>query len=412
MRRARLRVASLIAAVALAFAAGFGAHAWLTPAAAPAPDARYPGFGIFWEAWDLVQQYYVQPDHVDPREMTHGAIQGMLDSLGDAGHTRFLSPEERRRWDESLSGHYVGIGVQVTLRDGRPVVVAPIPGSPAAAAGIGAGDVILAVGGRDTAGLTLDELGDLLRGPAGSRVGLTIRRAGGDRTETLEIERRQIDVPSVAWTLLPGTAVGLVRIAQFSEQTHAELLAALLAARAAGARGLILDLRDNPGGLLEEAVKSASEFLTGGTIVQVQTRDGARTPERDRDGAGGAATDLPLAVLINAGSASSAEIVAGALKAHGRAPLFGERTFGTGTVLSTYALSDGSAVLLGTALWLTPDGHLIKGAGITPTTPVALPAGALPLLPDEAAALTPAALRASQDRQLLAALDEVTARLR
>jgi len=297
------------------------------------------------------------------------------------------------------------------VRDGRPVIVAPIPCSPAAAAGLLAGDIILTIDGVDTLGLTLDALSSAMRGPAGSQVELTVRQPDADAPRQVRVERREIDVPSVAWVMLPGSPVALVRLSQFADGAHDELTAALGAARAAGARGLVLDLRDNPGGLLHEAVGVAGEFLTGGTIVQVQQRDGSRTIEKDPDSAAGAATDLPLAVLINGGSASSAEIVAGALKENGRAPLIGERTFGTGTVLSTYPLSDGSAVLLGTALWLTPDGHAIKEAGITPTHIVSLPAGAAPLLPAEAGALSAEALRASEDRQLLRALDDVTGRL-
>jgi carboxyl-terminal processing protease len=417
MLRARSRAAGLVVALTVAFGAGYGVHAWTAPSAMPAaaqaaPEARYPGFNVFWEAWDLVQRNYVQPQQADPHALTYGAIEGMLGRLGDEGHTRFLSPEERKRWNESLAGNFVGIGIHVTQRDGRPLVVAPIPNSPAAEAGMKSGDVIMAIGERDTAGLTLEELGTALRGPEGSKVQVTIRHAGEAVDQVIEVERRRIDLPSVSWTMLPGAPVALVRISQFADGAHEQLLEALKAARAAGAKGIVLDLRDNPGGLLEEAIGGASEFLSGGTIVQVQARDGSRTPEADRDGAGGAATDLPLVALINEGSASSAEILAGALKENGRAPLIGVKTFGTGTVLSTYELSDGSAVLLGTSLWLTPEGHLIKGQGVAPTTPLALPPGATPLLPEEAGALTPDALRATQDTQLLRALDDVAAQIK
>jgi carboxyl-terminal processing protease len=414
MNRARLRVMAMALVVLVAFGVGIGVGTRLGPtpvAATAASPARYEGFGLFWEAWDLVNDRFVQPERADPTAMTHGAIAGMLESLGDDGHTRFLTPDERKRWDEQLAGNFVGIGVQISVRDGRPVVVAPIPGSPAEAAGILAGDIILAVDGVDTLGLTLDKLGTAMRGPSGSQVVLTVRQPDAETPRQVSVERREIEVPSVAWTMLPGSQVALVRLSQFADGTHDELTTALRAARAAGARGLILDLRDNPGGLLHEAIGVASEFLAGGTIVQVQQRDGSRTVEADQDGAGGAATDLPLAVLINEASASSAEIVSGALKENGRAPLLGERTFGTGTVLSTYGLSDGSAVLLGTALWLTPDGHAIKGNGITPTHFVSLPAGATPLLPGEAGALSSDALAASEDRQLVRALEDVTARL-
>lgn len=405
MSRARLRLLGLVLSLALAFGAGYATHAL-----APAGAERYAGFSLFWEAWDLVGRHYVQPERAEPKALTYGAIQGMLDSLGDEGHTRFLAPEERQRWNESLSGHFVGIGVEIGLREGRPVVLAPIPGAPAEAAGIRAGDIILEIEGRDTAGITFDELARQLRGAEGSRVTLTIRHADGDAPVGVTVERQRVDVPSVSWALAPGTAIAHIRLSQFAAGAHEELVAALREARAAGARGLILDLRNNPGGLLHEAVAAASEFLAGGVILQVQSRDGTRQQQTDRDGTGGAATDLPLVVLVNEGSASSSEIVAGALKEHSRATVLGERTVGTGTVLSTYELSDGSAILLGTVLWLTPNGNAIKEQGITPDVPVALPPGATPLRPAEVRALTPEALRASQDRQLLRALDDLAAR--
>ena len=411
MSRVRLRAAGFVLALGLAFAAGYTTHAGLPVTASVAPDgaARYEHFGIFWEAWDLVARHYVQPQEVDPKELTYGAIQGMLESLGDEGHTRFLAPDERTRWQESLSGYFVGIGIEIALREGRPVVLAPIPNSPAEAAGIRAGDIIMAVEGRDTAGINFEELARQLRGLEGTTVSLTIRHADADAPIDLTIERRRIDVPSVTWTMVPGTAIAHVRLSQFAEGTHAEIVTALREAKQAGARGLILDLRNNPGGLLREAVNTASEFLTGGTVLLVESRDGTRRPERDRNGSRGEATDLPLVVLVNEGSASSAEIVAGALKENSRAPVLGERTAGTGTVLSTYELSDGSAILLGTSLWLTPNGNLIKQHGITPDVPVALPPGATPLRPSEVRGLTPEALRNSQDRPLLRALDDLTA---
>lgn len=411
MSRARLRLLGLVLSLTLAFGAGYATHALaLAPTSSvPAGAEHYAGFSLFWEAWDLVGRYYVQPERAEPKTLTYGAIQGMLDSLGDAGHTRFLTPEERQRWNESLSGHFVGIGVEIALREGQPVVLAPIPGAPAEAAGIRAGDIILEIEGRSTAGITFDELARQLRGAEGSRVTLTIRHADGDAPVGVTVERRRVDVPSVSWTLAPGTRIAHIRLSQFAEGAHEELVTALRAARAVGARGLILDLRNNPGGLLHEAVATASEFLAGGVILQVQSRDGTRQQQTDLDGTGGAATDLPLVVLVNEGSASSAEIVAGALKEHGRAPVLGERTVGTGTVLSTYELSDGSAVLLGTALWLTPNGNALKEQGITPDVPVALPPGATPLRPSEVRALSPEALRASQDRQLLRAVDNLCA---
>ena len=407
----RSRAVGLVVALTLAFGAGYGSHAWLAPAASGGDTGeRVESFGVFWEAWELAKTEYVLPEDANDREMTYGAIAGMLDSLGDEGHTRFLAPEELEQWRQSLAGNFVGIGVEINVRDGQPVVVAPIPGSPAVEAGIQPGDLIVAIDGRSTAGLSLAEIGPLIRGPAGTSVTLTLRQPTSETTRTVTVERREIALPLVTWAMAPGTTFAHVRVSQFADGTHAALLAALGEARAAGATGLILDLRNNPGGFLHEAVATTSEFLEGGTILLMRTRDGARVATADANGSAGAATDIPLVVLVNPGSASSAEVMSGALQDHERAVVIGERTAGTGTVLSTYTLSDGSAVLLGTALWLTPDGRSIRDEGIQPDIVVPLPLEVSPLRPTETRQLTPEELRASDDHQLLRAIERLEGR--
>jgi carboxyl-terminal processing protease len=349
------------------------------------PDGVGPTFRPFWEAWSLVQQQYVDRAAVQPSRMTYGAIEGMLDSLGDTDHTRFLSPSDLGTELEALSGRLEGIGAQVAMRDGRPTIVAPLAGSPAQQGGLRSGDVIVRVDGQDVAGLSLEQTVALVRGPDGSQVTLTVMRAGETQLTGVTLTRADLAVPSVTWTQLPGTTAALLAISQFDEHVNDELSTALSQARAAGATALILDLRNNPGGIRDQAIQVASQFLGHGDVLIEQNAQGQHTVFSAQPG--GAALDTPLVVLVNEGTASAAEIVAGTFQDNGRARLIGTTTFGTGTVLSLYHLSDGLAILLGTAEWLTPSGHQTWHRGISPDVEVALPTPAVPLSPDDASGL-------------------------
>lgn len=391
--------------LAVVFAAGAAVdRAGLLPGAtANEPQGVKSTFSIFWEAWDLVQQHFVDRAAVDPKGMTYGAIEGMLDSLGDVGHTRFLSPEDLRKEQEALAGRLEGIGAELVVRNGHPTVLAPLAGSPAQAAGLRPGDAIVRVDGKDVADLSLEQVVNLVRGPSGTSVTLTVLHPGETVLTDITITRARVTVPNVSWNRLSGTNIAHVLISEFGERATSDLVAALNAATSGGARALILDLRNDPGGLRDEAIGVASQFLREGNVLLEQDSQGRRTPLPVKPG--GVALDVPLAVLINEGTASAAEIVAGSLQDHQRAPLVGTDTFGTGTVLGTYGLSDGSAVLLGTAEWLTPNGRQIWHHGITPDVPVELPAGAFPLIPE--AGLTLEQVQASQDTQLLRAIQEL-----
>jgi carboxyl-terminal processing protease len=239
----------------------------------------------------------------------------------------------------------------------------------------------------------------------GSPVTLGVLHQGETEIVELSLVREQISVPSVTWTMAPGTTFAHVLVSEFADHSSDELVRALQAARAAGATGVVLDLRNDPGGLRDEAIAVASQFLKDGTVVIEQDAGGHRTFHPVKGG--GVAVDLPLVVLVNEGTASSAEIVAGAIKDHRRAELVGSTTFGTGTVLTTYPLADGSALLLGTTEWLTPNGDRIWHHGIAPDVAVDLPPTAVPLEPTTEAGLTPDQLRANADAQLLRALQEL-----
>lgn len=401
------RVGVVLALLAIGYLAGLNTNrvmAAIGVSAEEPPDVA-GRFGVFWEAWNLAEQHYVERQNIDTTKMTYGAAEGMLDSLGDEGHTRFLSPSDVQSEQAELSGQLVGIGVQVSVRNGHPTVVAPIAGSPAQQAGLRSGDAILAVDGQSTDDLPLSQVSSMIRGPAGAPVALSIQHAGEGAPVDVTIVRATITVPSVTWTLLPGTSTAQVLVSQFAEHTTDSLAQALSAARAAGAQSVILDLRNDPGGIRDEAIGVASQFLADGDVLIERNAEGQQHPYPVRPG--GAAVDLPLTVLINEGSASSAEIVAGAIQDHRRGPLVGATTFGTGTVLTMYPLSDGSAIFLGTAEWLTPNGRQIWHHGIAPDDAVPLPPSTQPLIPDEVRTLSADAFRASQDAQLLRALQAV-----
>ncbi len=408
MKTRRAMLASLIV-LALLIGVSTGASmeraGWIPGAIRYEPEGVAPTFSVFWETWDLVHNKFVDREAIQPKKMTYGAIQGMLDSLGDVEHTRFLSPDDLRKEQEALQGRLEGIGAQLVVRNGAPTVLAPVPGSPAQAAGIRPGDIIVRVDGRDVAGLTLEEIVNMVRGPRGTMVTVTVIHSGDTTLTDIAVTRARVTVPNVTWVKVPGTNTVHILISQFGERATQELVVALNSARSGGATSIILDLRNDPGGLRDEAVSVASQFLKDGNVLIEQDSEGKRTQFPVESG--GAATDLPMVVLINEGSASAAEIVAGALQDHQRARLIGATTFGTGTVLGTYELSDGSAVLLGIAEWLTPNGRQIWHQGIRPEVEVALPTGAFPLIPEVENGLSPEQVQGSQDTQLLRALQEL-----
>jgi carboxyl-terminal processing protease len=375
-----------------------------------APASLGRTFDPFWETWDLVEKYYVDRKAVQPERMTRYAIRGMLTSLGDVGHTTYLSPDEFARLKESMEGYFVGIGITLGVRRGQPTVVQVLPNSPAKAAGLRAGDVFLAVNGKSATNQSGTRVAELVRGPEGTKVRLTVMRPGVSRPLTFRIKRAKVALEDVEWRMLPGTKVAHVAIHNFGSKADKQLREALRGARAKGAKALILDVRGNSGGLKEQAVAVTSEFLKGGTVFIEQDAQGNRKKEMVKPG--GLATDIPAVTLIDGGTASSAEILAGALHDHGRAKLVGTRTFGTGTVLQPFPLSDGSAVLLAVKEWLTPDGHQIWHKGIQPDVEVTLSPGATLLFPGVDEGLTAEQLAHSSDKQLLKALEVIQQQIR
>jgi carboxyl-terminal processing protease len=371
-------------------------------------------FGLFFEAMDVIRREFVGRDQLVDTELTYGAINGVVEALGDTGHTVFLTPELRALEEESQQGTIVGIGALLGERDERPVIVSVVSGGPASRAGLRSGDVILEVDGESVEDLAPEEIAPRVRGDEGTTVVISIFRPQTEETLEFSIVREEIRFPAVDWTMIPGTSTGLLRLIQFSDGAAEELRAARDAAVEAGAQNLVLDLRSNPGGFVDEAVMIASLFLPAGETVYIrELADGQRIPVIVGEGAPldgrfaewPQATDLPMAVLIDLGTASSAEIVSGGLQGAGRAELIGETTFGTGTVLREFPLSDGSAIRLAIERWLTPEGELIFDRGITPAIEVIHGPEERALEPDEVEALGPEAIPTMEDAQMRRALE-------
>ena len=373
IKNGRKRTAQRLVIV-LVFLAGLGGAftagtvTGFTARAASASDEPSQ-FSVFWEAWNLVDKYFVDQDKIDPTKMTYGAIQGMLATLGDENHTVFFSPEEAQQQAESMEGSFEGIGAYVESKEGYIHIVAPIHGSPAEDAGILAGDIVFKVNGEDVAGLPEWEVISKIRGPAGTSVVLTVLHVDEKKPVDITVERGKIDVESVTWSRIPDTDFAYVKISQFADDTGTELDKVLKAVNAASKespiKGILLDLRNNPGGYLAEALRVNSEFLPTGDVI-LHERDAQGKIKTWKSTGNGEAREIPLVVLINQGTASAGEITAGALQENGRAKLLGQPTLGTGTVLQPFTLSDGSVVRLGVTNWLTPKQNLIKGEGIKP----------------------------------------------
>ena len=318
---------------------------------------------LYAEALKVVRENYLHKGGLEPKELTYEAIRGMLDSLGDERHTGFLTPEDAEYVNKGSYNREVGIGVKLKVRDGKVVVSSLTDGSPAQEAGIEPGDVLLAVDGESVQEEDFGEIAERVRGPEGSRVRLTVLRYGEQRGFSLE--SAEFDVQPASWNLVPGTSTTHLRLASFSEDSAEGLDEAITEALKAGAQRFVLDLRDNAGGYVEEAEGVAARFLPAGSVIYVQ-RDADGGEEERLVPEGNEPTDAPLVVLVDGGSGSSAELVAGALKYNNRAKVVGETTFGLGTVVRQYSLSDGSAVSLATDEWLTPDGASIQDTGIVP----------------------------------------------
>ena len=316
-------------------------------------------FGLFWDTWNHVKDnYYQQP--VSDIELFYGALHGLLSGVDDP-YSVFFDPEETQVFNEELEGSFQGVGMEIGIQDDQLQVIAPLPGTPAERAGIKAGDAIYTIDGEDTTEMSVEDAVTRIRGEQGTIVVLMIASEGDKEAREVSVTREVIHIESVTWEIKDGIA--RVKISFFNEETGVLFREAIQEMMTQDVQGLVIDLRNDPGGLLDVAIEVASEWVNGKPVVKQRIRG----VEQGFSGSGRARlVDLPTVVLVNGGSASASEIVSGALKDYGLATIIGETTFGKGSVQDYQELSDGSSVKLTIAEWLTPLGNSINEVGIEP----------------------------------------------
>lgn len=355
-------------------------------------------FKLFWQTWDMVSQKYIDKKAIDPQKLYYGAIQGMVAALGDP-YTVFLSPQAQKTAKEQLGGSFEGVGIQLGYnKEKRLVVIAPLKNTPADKAGVRAGDLILEIDGKEAGIFSLPEAVGLIRGPKGSSVALLLLSENETKPKEIKITRDTIVVKSVEYeaeTTPSGKKVALIRLSSFGEKTNQEWDEAVREALAGGAEGVVVDVRNNPGGFLDSAVYISSEFLSGGRVVLQENSQGNRQEQGTiREGK---MLRLPLVMLINKGSASASEILAGAIQDRERGKLVGEQSFGKGTIQNAEDLPQGTGIHITTSKWLTPNGRWIHNTGLTPDVKVEID--------QEAAKESPADKKDSQLDKALELLD-------
>lgn len=321
--------------------------------------------GLLWEVWRRLGVYYIDPGELEVNTLVFGAVRGMVDSIGDP-YTVFMTPSENQQFQSELNGTLEGIGAELTMRDGAVIVVSPLKGSPAQRAGILPEDIITKVNGQDLAGMSLNDVISRVRGKRGTQVKLEIYHKGDIEPVTITITRESIHIPAVESRVIETASgsVGYVSLNMFGSESIPEVVEALEAFDTDKIEGIILDLRFNGGGLLDGAVDLVSLFVAEGKVVTVEHRD-QEAEVLDVKGRP-MLPDMPLVVIINQGSASASEIVAGALQDYKRATIVGEQSFGKGTVQEVVDIPGGSSLRVTTARWLTPKGLNLGKKGVTP----------------------------------------------
>ncbi len=364
LTRRIILLVSILACLCIAYTAGFGAYRTWSDRRRRPSDTKAVSFGIFWEAWEYLDQYFYG-DPVSPQERTYGAIRQALTLLDDP-YTIFVEPQPHELERDIMRGSFGGIGVTLWRSPEGDVLISPQPDSPAERTGLLEGDLLLALDNQPlSVEMTIDDVYAWLHGEVGSTITLTISRPPTPPFD-VPIVRDLIYVPSISWRVLDrDRSIGYIHIQSITERTNDEISLALQELlQPLAVSGLILDLRDNSGGLLNPTVAVASQFLREGIVLTELRRDGQERKFPVRTG--GIATEVPLIVLVNNGTASAAEIIAGAIQDHRRGLLVGETTYGKGSVQQVYDLSDGSSLHVTSAVWMTPHQHPIEGAGLMP----------------------------------------------
>lgn len=327
-------------------------------------------FSLFWKVWGLLNDKFVDKSKLDARELFYGAIDGMLAATDDP-YTTFFSPKENKDFKEDISGTFEGIGAEMGVKNDILTIIAPLEGTPAEKAGLMAGDKVVEIDGESTAALSLEEAVNRIRGKKGTEVRLTIFRSGDEETRDIAVKRDVILVKSVRFEMKEND-IAYIRVSRFGEDTEAEFEAAVKQVQGRKAKGLVIDLRNNPGGFLESAVNMGSLMLPAGTVV-VMEENGAGEREEIRSRGGDILSGVPTAVLINEGSASASEILAGALRDNrDNVTLIGKKSFGKGSVQELIPVNKETSVKITVARWLTPKGEQINNVGIAPDIEVGI----------------------------------------
>jgi carboxyl-terminal processing protease len=329
-------------------------------------EDEYKYLRMFTDALRIIKENYVE--QVSMKDLIYGALNGMTKSLDP--FSSFFTPKQYEGFRQETEGEFGGVGIEIGMEKGRPVVISPIDGTPAFRAGIKPGDVILEINGEDTSNMSLIDVVQRIRGKVGTKVQLTIYRKGMEKPMKIELERALIKIESVRWTTLGD--VGYIKLSQFNENVGVQVERALKELTSQRVKGIILDLRNDPGGLLSEAVNVADLFLPEGKLVVYTRSRNGETQKYFARRKPAVPDDLPVIVLINKGSASASEIVAGALQDYKRAVILGEKSFGKASVQNIIPLEDGSALKLTVAYYYTPLGKLIHNRGIVPDVQVAM----------------------------------------
>jgi len=396
---------ALAALVALAFFAGWFSNQFFGNSFDQSNQSRSYS-QLIQQAWNTIDQHYVDRKAVNYKTMSYDAITSMVNSLHDTGHTRFLTPQQVQSENQQLSGTYKGFGLYLSYDAQRKLVIisSTIPNSPAAKAGFKRGDAIIAIDGQDVKGKAVQAVSTLL-GSKPTNVAITVQRPSVTKPVTIQVTRAQIIVQNVIMHYIPQDHIADIQIVQFASGVSDQLKTELTQAKKLGAKKIIIDLRDDPGGYLQDAITTASYFVPTGNVLLEQDSTGQRTPVPVTGNT--LDTTDTIVILTNHNTASAAEIVSGALQDNSRAIVIGEKTFGTGTVLQQYSLADGSAILLGTQEWLTPKGNFIRDKGITPNITVTLGQNVIPLTPadENAGNMTEQQMLSSGDTQLKAAIN-------
>jgi len=343
---------------------GLGTFFGMSRVDCPVCPPEHVDFSLFWETWKTLEEKYVNSEDLDTQEMIYGAISGMIDSIDDP-YTLFLDPDDSEIFSEDITGEFGGVGMEVGAREGQLKVIAPLEGTPAKEAGLRAGDIIMKVDGELTADMTLDEAVKRIRGEEGTEVVLTIFRESWSESRDIRVVRDIIEVPSLEWELKDDN-VAYVQIYHFTQKASDDFSKAGREIMNSSADKIVLDLRNNPGGYLGVAQNIGGWLLERGTVVAIEDFGDSR--EREEYKASGPSTlaDYPIVCLINKGSASGSEILAGALRDNRGILLIGETSFGKGSVQQLVPLSNGSSLKVTVAKWLTPKGESISGSGLEP----------------------------------------------